>query len=71
MRRYSETDWWSRERVGDYLPVMSLDEPSFINYAQTAGVHTDVSLYWTTHVVFRGVFRGEGGSLRLPPSPSP
>jgi len=45
--RYSESYWWSRERIGDYLPVLSLDEPSFINYAQKAGVHLDVSLYGT------------------------
>jgi len=47
--RYSETDWWTRERVGDYLPVLSLDEPSFIDYIQAAGVHLDVSLPPTTH----------------------
>lgn len=40
--RYSDTDWWTRERVGDYLPVLSLDEPSFIDYIQAAGIHLDV-----------------------------
>jgi len=43
MCRYSETSYWRRERVGDYLPVLSLDEPSFIEYAQIAGLHADVS----------------------------
>ena len=51
MFRYSESHWWSRERIGDYLPVLSLDEPSFINYAETAGVHLNVSLHKATHVV--------------------
>lgn len=34
-------DWWTRERVGDYLPVLSLDEPSFINYVEVSGVQLD------------------------------
>jgi len=42
MCRYSESNYWSRERIGDYLPVLSLDEPSFTSYVQTAGVHRDV-----------------------------
>jgi len=41
--------WWSRERIGDYLPVLSLDEPSFISYVQTADLHVDVSLKGHTH----------------------
>ena len=49
--RYSESHWWTRERIGDYLPILSLDEPSFIDYAQIAGVHLEVSMKinrWTS-----------------------
>lgn len=40
-KREDSANWWWRERVGDYLAVLSLDEPSFTDYIQAAGLHTD------------------------------
>lgn len=41
--RYSDSNWWKRERLGDYLPVVSKDDPSFVRYLQQADIYrTDV-----------------------------
>ena len=36
--RYSKHNWWVRKRVGEYLPVITKQEPSFISYLQQAGI---------------------------------
>jgi len=36
--RYSDFDWWTRERVKEYLPIVTKNEPSFINYLTQAGI---------------------------------
>lgn len=35
---YSGTDWWVREKVSDYLPIISKEEPTFINYLKKSGI---------------------------------
>lgn len=62
--RYSESHWWSRERIGDYLPVLSLEEPSFINYAETAGVHLDADAAESRVKSETRLLRGVVGWLR-------
>jgi len=39
--RYSSTNWWVREPVGEYLPILSLDEPSLVRYVMDAGLQED------------------------------
>jgi hypothetical protein len=36
--RYSEIDWWTREYVGEYTPIVSLQEPSFVEFIQRASI---------------------------------
>jgi hypothetical protein len=35
---HHDTHWWVRKRVREYLPVVTRDEPSFINYLKQAGI---------------------------------
>jgi hypothetical protein len=41
--KYSATNWWVREPVGEYLPILSLDEPSLDSYVKETGLHVDSS----------------------------
>ena len=36
--RFSAKDWWTRKRVREYLPIITKDEPSFVNYLKQAGI---------------------------------
>ena len=35
----SSVDWWRREFVGEYLPMVWKTEPSFVNYLKGAGIY--------------------------------
>jgi len=37
-RYTSSNEWWVRKRVREYLPIITKDEPSFINYLKQAGI---------------------------------
>jgi len=41
--RYSALDWWVREPVGEYMPILHLDEPSLKAYVEDSGLHTEQS----------------------------
>ena len=41
--RYSMSSWWLREREGDYMPIVSLDDKSFVDYIQHTGLHNSVN----------------------------
>jgi hypothetical protein len=30
--RHSRTDWWWREKKGEYLPIVTKDEPTLLSY---------------------------------------
>lgn len=36
---YSASNWWTREKVGDYLPIVSLDEQSFVEYLYDSSIY--------------------------------
>ncbi|XP_064634889.1 lipase maturation factor 2-like isoform X2 [Lineus longissimus] len=31
-KKHSRTDWWWREKKGEYLPILTKDEPTLLNY---------------------------------------
>lgn len=33
------SDWWTREMVQEYLPPLTVDEPSFVGYLMEAGIY--------------------------------
>ena len=33
--------WWRREETGEYLPVISKDEPNLVGYLKHSGIITD------------------------------
>ena len=35
---FAEDDWWRREEVGEYLPVLTLDNPQLISIMRDQGV---------------------------------
>jgi hypothetical protein len=39
--KFSASDWWVRESIREYMPPLTLDEPSFVNYLMDAGVYAE------------------------------
>lgn len=39
--KFSASDWWVREPLREYMPPLTLDEPSFINYLMDAGIYAE------------------------------
>lgn len=39
--RYSVSNWWVRKRIGEYLPVLTKDESSFVDYLKEIQIFKD------------------------------
>jgi len=59
--KYSPTNWWVREPLGEYLPILSLDEPSLMDYIEETGLQTDTQ---TKKPTVSNLLRGSVENIR-------